>query len=108
MTLGAFHVHEDTLATAVVTGSVALTSTRAQIDISSLVPDGWVSGLELRVYGVGNWIFASADTNAAEAVGPDGVWFPLPVINAHEKVWFKGSGVTLYFAVFGKTRLATS
>jgi hypothetical protein len=108
MTLGAFHVHEDTLATGLITGSVALTAARAQIDLTALIPAGWVSVLELRVYGVGNWVFAAADNNAAECIGPDGIWFPLPMINAHQKVWFRGAGVTLYFAAFGKTRLETA
>lgn len=105
MAIGAFHVHEDTLATAVVSGSVVLTGTRAQLDLTSLLPQGWVSALELRVYGSGNWIFASANANAAECPGPDGIWYPFPLINAHEKLWFRGAGVELFFAVFGKAAL---
>ena len=106
---GAFHTFEDTLATGIITGEVSLTTSRAQIDPTNLLPADWVCGLELRVYCPEDFIMASADDNANEVPLQKELWFPISTINAWKKLWFRSVAGTpsLFFIIEGKVRGST-
>lgn len=106
---GAFHVFQDTLATAVVTGSVNLTAALAQLDPTSLLPLDWVFAMELRLFCDDPWVFSSSINAINEVPGPRSLWIPISTVNAHKKLWFRGisGGETLNWMIEGKVRGST-